>query len=251
MLSNVYRLLVSRERAPIAHHPLTITYNYKLSVRLTKMRFLTARVRLFRLQKFQKSIQRVTILRQNRYGYVTVGRVVCVNSNVEYLGLEDSCEGREYTVVLKVTRNDRIVWIGRIGDVAPVVELLTVVIGVRSEVQRRTVSNREVNTRVDGRVNRRFVRSERSGEGLRFLDVCDRTRSFGVTVIPLYEVETCFRGRGDRYTSVTVNILAVCGFCHYIHCAYQACAKHYIKTFLCRKGAINFNKIFHKFWCVN
>ena len=59
MRSNVYRLLVSRERAPIAHHPLTITYNYKLSVRLTKMRFLTARVRLFRLQKFQKSIQRV------------------------------------------------------------------------------------------------------------------------------------------------------------------------------------------------
>jgi hypothetical protein len=39
MRSNVYRLLVSRERAPIAHHPLTITYNYKLSVRLTKMRF--------------------------------------------------------------------------------------------------------------------------------------------------------------------------------------------------------------------
>ena len=62
MRSNVYRLLVSRERAPIAHHPLTITYNYKLSVRLTKMRFLTARVRLFRLQKFQKSIQRVAIL---------------------------------------------------------------------------------------------------------------------------------------------------------------------------------------------
>ena len=39
MWSNVYRLLASRERAPIAHHPLTITYNYKLSVRLTKMRF--------------------------------------------------------------------------------------------------------------------------------------------------------------------------------------------------------------------
>ena len=62
MWSNVYRLLVSRERAPIAQNPLTITYNYKLSVRLTKMRFLTARVRLFRLQKFQKSIQRVAIL---------------------------------------------------------------------------------------------------------------------------------------------------------------------------------------------
>ena len=36
MRSNAYRLLVSCEQAPRAQYPLTITYNSKLSVRLTK-----------------------------------------------------------------------------------------------------------------------------------------------------------------------------------------------------------------------
>ena len=59
MRSNAYRLLVFREQAPSAQYPLTITYNSKLSFRLTK--------NSLRLQKSvpfghsQKTMQRVAI----------------------------------------------------------------------------------------------------------------------------------------------------------------------------------------------
>ena len=155
-----------------------------------------------------------------------MGSVICVNGYVKYFGLEDCGEGREYTVVLEVTRVSCVQRIGRIGDVAPVVELQTVIIGVRSEVQYCTVRLREVNTRVNRRVNNRFVRCESSGKGLRFLDVRDRTGCVGVTVGLLYEVEAGFRCSGDGYTTVTVNILAVTCLSKSIYCAYEACAKH-------------------------
>ena len=147
------------------------------------------------------------------YSYVTLSSVTGCGSNgyVVNLGLEERGKGRQYTVVLEVTRVSCVVRIGRIGDVAPVVELQTVVISVRSEMQRRTVSNREVNTRVDRRINDSLVRSESSGEGLRFLDVRDRTRCFGATIVPLYEVETGFRSSGDDYTSVAINFFILIG----------------------------------------
>ena len=64
--SNAYRLLVSREQAPRAQYPLTITYNsrvvrppYKKLAALTKKRFVALH--------FQKPMQRVTLFTSYRW----------------------------------------------------------------------------------------------------------------------------------------------------------------------------------------
>ena len=140
-----------------------------------------------------------------------MGSVVCVNGYVVNDGLEDSGEGRQNTVINERTRVDSVVRIVRIVDVRPVYEALTVVCVLCFVIQRGAVCNRK-NYRIAVNIyyldvfgNRRFVRSESSGEDLCFLDVRDRTRCFGATVVPLYEVETGFRSSGDDYTSVAIT----------------------------------------------
>ena len=142
-----------------------------------------------------------------------MGRVVCVNSYVVDDGLEYRSEGREYTVVNERTRVDSVVRIVRIVDVRPVYEALTVVCVLCFVIQRGAVCNREyyrITVHIyyyDVLRNSGLIGSESSGKDLRFLDVRDRTGCVGVTVVPLYKVETGFRGSSDLNGTVAGYIL--------------------------------------------
>ena len=159
--------------------------------------------------------------------------IVSLNSYVVDDGLEYRSEGRKDTVVNERTRVDSVVRVGRIVDVRPAYEALTVVCILCFVIQRGAVCNRKnygITVHIyyyDVLRNSGLIGSEGSGEVLCLLDVADGTRSFGATIVPLYKVETGFRSSGDGYTTITINGLAVTCLSKSVYCAYEACAKHY------------------------